>query len=242
MKCLVICSEADTNIIKELLNTLPIINKCLIKHNFSAGLEVLREFSPDICLLDLDIVTETEREFFKIGSSSTFPIISFSKDPMDAVQGYSSGILTDFILKPLNRERVVMAINRALSVHISNTGLRVSDHIFLKTGRIFKKFNLNEIIYIEAYGIYSKLYTEAGKFLVNDTISKIEIKLMMQDFIRVHKSYIINTNKITSFGAAYFEVNDKKIPIGVSYKAKLSGLLSMLSKAFDTSELELEHA
>jgi DNA-binding LytR/AlgR family response regulator len=97
-------------------------------------------------------------------------------------------------------------------------------------GRTLHRFNLEDIDYIEAFSIYSKIYSKGTLFVVNEIISALEIKLSKKAFVRVHKSYIINTNKITNIDNKNIWINQTPIPLGRTYKPLFEGLLKLFDK------------
>jgi two-component system response regulator LytT len=230
-KCLVVSNdETLNNEVVELLLKMPYLSRSLVVRTFSELLKELSEFSPTCIIIDTDTISLAKvNDIFGI-SPRQVSIVVLSSSTLEAVECYDQGLVTDFILKPLNFPRLRVALNRALKSYISFSGMTGVDYVFLKVGRSFLKFQLDEIIYIEAFGIYVKLYTSKGKTIVNDSISRVEKRLEHHDFIRVHKSYIINTKKIISFNSSAFELTLGKIPIGPNYKFKLDALLAMLSK------------
>ncbi len=237
VKCLVISS--DEKLVKEIelnIKNLPFINHFAIKSCFLSGISFAQEYNPSIIIADLNSFSELENTYMRESVMPSVPFIAISDDPMDAVKCYNSGIASDFLLKPFAKEQFIKSLSRALTTPISRINFKSPDSIFLKIGRSLKRVNINEIIFIEEYGIYTKVYTDAGRLIVNESISKMEQKLQIHNFIRVHKSFIINALKIDSISATHFEISEKKIPIGISYKSKLEGLLRFLSKEMELTE------
>lgn len=234
-KCLIISgNEGLAKEVIDLLLKMPYLSHSLIVKTFSELLKELAEFSPTCIIIDTDTISISKvNDIFSI-SPFHIPVILLSGNAQEAVESYDQGLATDFILKPLNFSRLRLGLNRALKSYISFSGMTGIDYVFLKVGRTFLKFQLDDIIFIEAFGIYVKLYTTNGKTIVNDSISRVERRLENHNFIRVHKSYIINTKKIVSFNSSAFELTLGKIPIGPNYKFKLDALLAMLSKSHNT--------
>jgi DNA-binding LytR/AlgR family response regulator len=91
-----------------------------------------------------------------------------------------------------------------------------------------QKINFENLDYIMAYGIYTKVYFNENYLLVNDNISYLESNLPPNIFIRIHKSYIVNLPKITSIDANHVFIQEKPIPIGLTFRSKLQVLLGSL--------------
>ncbi len=163
--------------------------------------------------------------------------IIISEDALDAVEAYNIGKSTDFILKPFSLDRLLIAIDRTLS----DSGLQVRNSqdgkkiVFFKMGRHFSKFDLNQVLYFQSYGVYLKVYTERDRkpSIINEAISTICDKLHTEDFMRIHKSYVINLDKITGFDGKRIFFNDFSISIGSSYREKLLNKLKIFGNIID---------
>jgi DNA-binding LytR/AlgR family response regulator len=91
---------------------------------------------------------------------------------------------------------------------------------------VISRFNYENIDYIEACGVRSKVYNKTEGIFVKNTIASLEQILPKEIFRRVHKSYIINLSKIIGFNHKEFLIDGLQIPIGVSYKPRLEDLFN----------------
>lgn len=157
------------------------------------------------------------------------PVIIVTSSPEYAINSYEIGTPVDFLLKPFDFSRFLVGVNRALHIHTKNDQLMDENYIFLKMGRRFQRFNVEEIDYIEAYGIYCKVFANSIPHVVNETISNLEEILSIKKFIRVHKSYIISFSKVTGFDHNKLYLKSGAVPIGISYKPKLQSFLRLFS-------------
>ena len=132
----------------------------------------------------------------------------------------------DYILKPIEESRLLKAIGRVMALNNSHKIDEEKGYCFLKVARKATRFDFEMIDYIESIGINSKIYYNDHFQLANESISDIE-KVLPPSFRRVHKSFIVNLNKITSLSMKTIEIENSKIPIGVSYKPKLMNLLKL---------------
>ncbi len=87
---------------------------------------------------------------------------------------------------------------------------------------------LKDILWIEASDIYALICTAAGKHLLNASLKVVEEKFPSSKFIRVHRSYIINLDKIEAIEEDHLIINNNRIPIGKTYRDKLMARLSFL--------------
>ena len=158
------------------IRKLPFVNTIKRVHTYQEVLEVSKLYIPDIIIADLRLVLKDD---FQALNSYTFkdvvPVIYIIEEPEDAVLSYTIGVASDCLMRPFSNERLMIAVNRALKdkLNISFNGMTGLDFLFLKMVILYKKFMLEDIQYIEAYGIYVKIHTENGVFIVNEIISKL---------------------------------------------------------------------
>lgn len=158
------------------------------------------------------------------------PTIITTSDPNFAVHCYDCDV-ADYLLKPFSSPRCIRAVNRALEMHVSTSSVADTESIFLKVGRQLKQFHFKDIDYVEAFGIYSKLYMQQHVTVVNEAITSLEQKLPKRYFSRVQKSYIVNMRKIVGFDTKHLQMSYTKIPIGLTYRDSLRGFWSLLEKS-----------
>lgn len=234
-KCLIVEDDSScVEILKTYLDKLPFFNvvgQCVSQ---SEAIAFLASETVDLIFLDLhlDNVEGENADGLDLLQTikSSAPIIITTSYPDFAVESYRIGKAIDYLVKPFEFNRFLMAINRALGLQLSARQILDKDYIFLKMGRHFQKFKLADIDYLQAYGIYLKVITNGVTHVVNDTISNLEETLDNSTFMRVHKSYIINVHKINKFNRNHLFLEEDKIPIGISYKPKLKGLLSLFNR------------
>lgn len=199
----------------------------------------------DLVFLDYHLPDMTGLDMLKI-LINTPPVIITTADPMQAVHCYDIDPIIDFLPKPYDYIRFFRSIRRALGVInpaakqtvstlsepllsqdtafsetapvLSTNGQKV---IYFKSGRAQVRFVLDEIKYAEAYGSYIKVCTQNGATAINTRLSALEKDLPADQFIRVHKSFIINMHHLRRLDAHQVHVAGKKIPIGITYHTKV---------------------
>jgi DNA-binding LytR/AlgR family response regulator len=136
---------------------------------------------------------------------------------------------TDYIQKPIAIERFNAAIKRAIDFHMLKRENQEDegDYIFIKSNLKKLKIYTNKIKWIEAYGDYVKVVTEDDTHLVLSTMKAFEKELSKGKFIRVHKSYIINIEKIDRFNSKFAEIGITKIPLSRNKKEDLVRALTI---------------
>ena len=149
-------------------------------------------------------------------------VIFITSKPEYAVKAFDYEA-TDYIQKPINALRFDAAVKRALNKQLllldSPSGN--SEHIFIKSNLKKLKVFTSRIKYIEAYGDYVKVITDEENHLVLSTMKSFETDLPDEQFIRVHKSFIVNLNKIDKFNSKFIEIGTIKIPLSRTKKDEL---------------------
>ncbi|MDI9309892.1 MAG: LytTR family DNA-binding domain-containing protein [Limnohabitans sp.] len=135
---------------------------------------------------------------------------------------------TDYLQKPITKERFNAAIKRALDLHMLRKDSHQeeeAEHIFIKSNLKKLKIYTSKIKWIEAYGDYVKIITDDDSHLVLSTMKSFEKDLSKDKFIRVHKSFIINVDKIEKFNSKFAEIGITKIPLSRNKKEDLMKVL-----------------
>jgi len=134
----------------------------------------------------------------------------------------------DYLLKPISFERLLQAINKFLNENITVTTQSTSEilpqetnFIFVRSDRKMIKINFFDIYYIESYSDYIKIHVADKIIVTRETITNIEARLPKNDFMRIHRSFIVSILKIESFTNEFVEIGRKAIPISRSYKKEV---------------------
>ncbi|GAA4230768.1 LytTR family DNA-binding domain-containing protein [Postechiella marina] len=146
-----------------------------------------------------------------------------------AVEGFELQAV-DYLLKPIAFDRLLKAINTYFNVY-SNTSKKLknlvdeNNFMFVRADRIMVKIDFNTIIYIESYSDYIKIHLKNKTIVTRETITAVEAKLPKLMFLRIHRSYIISINNITSFTNEQITINNTSLPISRSYKQQVIACL-----------------
>jgi DNA-binding LytR/AlgR family response regulator len=214
---------ASQKVLKHFINKIEFLDLISTCSNTSEAFECL-QINPDITLLFLDInmPNETGLEFYK--SLQNPPKVIFTTAyPQFAVEGFEVNAL-DYLLKPIAYKRFLQAINKALkALNVTNDS---KSNIIIKENKTFHKVMLTDILLIEAFGDYVKVYTKNQTILTLSTF-KAFIKNLPGYFIRIHKSFCINVNKMVKISGNIVVIENHKIPIGQTYKSKVIKDLSI---------------
>jgi len=147
-----------------------------------------------------------------------------------AVESYEYNII-DYLLKPVSFDRFSKTINKIVddglfspSTHEKeNTN---ADHLFVKSNGKFFKVNFSEINFIEGKKDYLKIHAAGYSLLTLQTMTEMEKILPANQFLRVHKSYIVALANIKSIYGNTIEVGNETIPIGLNFKDKVLNLIN----------------
>ena len=205
--------------------------------NYGETLMALKTKAIDVILLDVNLESIDGLNGFDLLRQypNLPPVIIISNTPDYAVESYNIGKAKDFLVKPIDTRRLLLAMNRALDTDLESGQLIDSKSFFLKMGRKFQRFIIDDIDYFEGYGIYAKVITKDASHVINDTLTNLEKVLDRKKFIRVHKSYIINLNKLSGFDHNKLYLRNSTVPIGSSYKSKLDSLLKLFDNDLDNN-------
>ncbi|MEM1219583.1 MAG: LytTR family DNA-binding domain-containing protein, partial [Bacteroidota bacterium] len=149
-----------------------------------------------------------------------------------ALEGYELNVV-DYLLKPFSLARFLQAVQKAQSPDKTPSSAPVAplppsseSSFFLKGDKTHHQVKASEILYVEAYGNYTKVYLRDRMILTHKKISEFEQLLPGSDFMRVHKSFLVAKAKIASIQGNQILIADHTIPIGQTYRSKINDLLS----------------
>ena len=146
-----------------------------------------------------------------------------------AVESYEYDV-TDFVKKPISTARFLKAVEKANKRFNTDASLFTTkgETIFIKSDSKLVQINTHKIFWIEALGNYMRVITEDGKYTILSTMKDVANKLPSDEFVRVHRSFIVRLDKIESIEDNYIVINNNQINIGKAYKEGLSGKLNLL--------------
>jgi DNA-binding LytR/AlgR family response regulator len=181
--------------------------------------------SMDLLFLDIEMPVVSGFDFLD-GLKTKPQVIFITAKPEYAVKAFDYDA-TDYLQKPITNARFDAAINRAINLQMLLTESQDEDaeHIFIKSKLKKMKVFTSKIKWIEALGDYLKVITEDESHLVLSTMKSFETDLPGEKFVRVHKSYIVNIEKVDKFNSKYAEIGTSKIPLSRNKKDDLKRAL-----------------
>ena len=129
----------------------------------------------------------------------------------------------DYLLKPITLERFMKAVQKLMPRKdvVSLAQEPAVPYIFIKVDRKLIKLNYDDILYIEALGDYVKFITSENTFVSYMKVSALELLLPANNFLRIHRSYIVSQQKISYLEGNFLKINEIELPIGQTYKDQL---------------------
>jgi DNA-binding LytR/AlgR family response regulator len=184
------------------------------------ALDAIQELKPQLIFLDINMPGLTGLEL--LSSLSNPPEVIFTTAyPEFAVQGYDFNIC-DYLLKPIPYDRFLKAVNKAKEhLKTKQTDGKSDDFIFVKSDKKYFKVKFNDIFYIEGLKDYVIIKTPTSRIVSLQTMKYLEERLPKHLFIRIHRSYIVNIEKIISLDNYELQIDTTSLPIGKNYKDEL---------------------
>ncbi len=138
----------------------------------------------------------------------------------------------DYLRKPISKERFLNAVHKAVTNYKlkNEEGFDEEDFIFVKSNLKKRKVFLNELRYIEALGDYVKMVTEHDSLVVLSTMKAFEALLPKDRFLRIHKSYIVNLDKVIRYNSKVIELEKEQLPLSRNRKTDLVQALAANNK------------
>lgn len=209
------------------LDSFEIAGEC---KNALKAIEFLKKEKIDLMFLDVNMPEITGIDFLRTIPDPPYVIITTAFREY-AIEGYDLDVV-DFLLKPISFERFLKAINRycnrtrSVPKTQNNTQDRGENkYMYVQDGKNIFKLSYDDVLYLEGYGEYVKVITPSKTYLVRDSLTEFENKLSSDSFLRIHKSYIVNIQKITGFSSIHVLLRDVELPIGRMHRERSMNIL-----------------
>lgn len=216
-------------IIEEYIGMIPglqLVAKC---RNAMETLNVLRTQRVDVLFIDIHMPGISGLDFIR--SLKERPaIILTSAYPNYAIEGFDIDAV-DYLLKPISIERFLRAVNKVFQriplredaeARTQATG---RTFFFIKSNNDFIKIAYDAILYIEGLENYVRIHCDNKTIISFSTMKHMEDILTQHDFLRIHRSYIINLQKVTSFQNHTFRIGPTELAVGKSYRKAVAEVL-----------------
>ncbi len=239
VSCIIIEDELPASILLEL--HIAKFDFLALKGKFtsiSGAQNILKTQKIDLIFLDINLPGKSGIEFAQTIHLETAIIFTTAYTEY-AVQGFELEAI-DYILKPISYERFAKAINKYSKIRelneivlSSKKSEKENPFIFVKCERKMIKLFLDEIEYFESQGNYLLIYSETNSYKTYQSITEMEEKLPEGLFCKIHRSFLVSINKITSFNTSNIKIRNKELPIGRFYRLSTAHLLNSLTSLND---------
>ncbi|MEJ8800456.1 LytR/AlgR family response regulator transcription factor [Pontibacter sp. H249] len=198
---------------------LEVVGKC---SNAIAAFQVLQQQTVDLMFLDIKMPQLLGTDFVK--SLHNPPKVIFTTAYREyALDGYDLDVV-DYLLKPISLERFLKAVQKVYRVEAPATAATepiapANDRfLYFRVDRKMVKVILSDILYIESLKDYVRIVTPSKQIIAKQTISSLEEMLPEDNFLRIHRSFVVSQDKIDSFSQSHVEIAGKELPVGRYYK------------------------
>lgn len=229
LSCIIVDDEPNAVKLLEMLihqNTeWKLLAKC---YDALEAMTFLKEHKPDFIFLDINMPQLTGMEFAGLLAKDTGIVFTTAYSEY-AADSYSYQTI-DYLLKPITLKRFLAAMQK-IEAYFNNyqVNQKVSpssnqEYFFVKSGKVFRKILLEDILYFEGEKEYARLVTTGEQLLIYRRLKDIEEQLA-PPFVRVHNSYIVNTKQLNKIQDNHIFIADKQIPISEKFKDGFMALI-----------------
>lgn len=226
MRCLLVDDEPPAlEILRTYIATTPMLEIAGECHHAVGAFEFLQRHDVDIIFLDINMPQLMGTDFLKALPNP--PKVIFTTAYRDfAVDGFELGAV-DYLLKPYSLDRFLRAIHRALSqeqkpVKKESLHTETDRFIYVRADRKMMKIMVDDILYVESLKDYVRIVMKERQVITKQTITALEEMLPEQEFMRIHRSFIVAAKKIDSFSQNSIFIGKAEIPVGPLYKHEIS--------------------
>ena len=221
--CIIVEDEPiAAEVLEDYIRQVPFLKLKKICSDAIYAMETLQNEPIDLIFLDIHLPKLKGLDFVKTLKHPPRIIITSAYQEY-ALQGYELNVV-DYLLKPVEFSRFLTAVNKLKQQDTTKANqpipLATEDraHLFFNVNKKHVKIYLDDILYIKSLREYVKITTRDKAILTKIQLGEIEEMLATNNFLRVHRSFIVSKNKIESFSPSEIEINGTQIPVGRNYK------------------------
>jgi DNA-binding LytR/AlgR family response regulator len=225
LSCIIVDDESlALDLLEDNVAKVPFLQLKARCRNAYEAMDFLQNNPIDLIFLDIQMPGITGVQFLE-GLTNKPMVIFVTAYQQYAIEGFNLDVI-DYILKPVSFERFLKAANKALDYQKIRTDLKSNvidankiEYIFIHADYSLMKIMLEDILYIEGLKDYIKIHLTTQKYPVvcRMTMKSIEEKLPSNEFLRIHKSYIISLKKVESIRNQKIKIGENHIPLSDNY-------------------------
>lgn len=210
--CIIIDDEPSSqNVLKSFINRIDYLELAHVCNDALEALDYLKNNAVNLLFLDINMPQLSGVSFYK--SLQNPPKVIFTTAYSEyALEGFELDA-TDYLLKPFSFERFVKAVSKIKKLNDDKT-----EHIIIKSDKKLHQIKFEDIIFVEGLGDYIKVHLKDNFLVTYKTLKEMKNALPNSVFLQVHKSFIINKNKVDYIEGNLVIINSNKIPLGQKYK------------------------
>jgi DNA-binding LytR/AlgR family response regulator len=222
LNCLIVDDEPIArNGLAEDIKEFDFLHIAGLAENAFQALQFLNSPEPiDLLFLDIDMPGLSGLDFLKLVRVKPIVIITTAYQQY-AINGFELGVM-DYLLKPISLERLGIAVNKAKEWYLLKNQEAVehdtNDFLYVKCNGKYEKIRFAEILYIEAANNYVLIHTAGKRFITYHTLKGIEGQLPLNQFVKVHKSFIVSRGHIDQINGSEIIINEIHIPLSRNFK------------------------
>lgn len=230
--CLIVDDEPIAiRVVRNHLQNFPNIEIAGECSNAIEALDFLMQKQVDLMFLDIQMPQITGLELIR--NLQHPPLVIFTTAYRDfAVEAFDLDVV-DYLLKPFSLARFAKSIGKFVQqMSEKNNGFHhpetnpTPDYILIKADKKIYKIDLNDLVYLESMGDYVCVYTSTEKITTKERISNLYEKLPANQFLRIHRSYVVSIRRIDAILAGCIEIANKKLPVGRNFKEQVETFLN----------------
>lgn len=225
MNCIIIEDQPPAQrILKKYIEDIDSLQLLNTFNQATKAMEFLQSNEVDLIFLDIHLPKISGIEFLKILPYRPSVILTTAFSEY-ALEGYELNVV-DYLLKPFSFQRFVQAVSKVPEREgrgVGNHPKSYRKEVFIKSGYEFVKLTISEIRYIKSDASYTEIFAEGKRHISSEPL-RFWIDLLDEtQFVRIHKSYIVNTSKITKvLGNQVYMDDEEVLPVGRAYKEEFS--------------------
>jgi DNA-binding LytR/AlgR family response regulator len=190
-----------------------------------AAFEYLQHNETDILFLDVEMPGESG--FQLLDKLTVMPKVILTTSKTDYAYDAFQYNVTDYLKKPFSYVRFQEAVNKVTESLIEKKPAEKKEDIFIKSDGKLTRLNYQDILYIESVGDYVKYYTPGRSYITHSTLKATEERMSSPDFMKVHRSFIVNLKKINNIQDYTLVIGDSLIPISKLLKTEIMGRINI---------------
>jgi len=204
------------------------VKETMYTDNASEVFKILKDFQPDLFLLDINISGDTDGIQLALllrerGFSNFIFITSYHDD--DTIFRAQHVQPLAYILKPFTEATISSNLNIAFAKILLQRNEEITTEsvqpLFVKTGSTLLQVQPKDILFAEAFDNYTYIQTKTDKHLLPHTLKYVSEKLISSNFVRSHKKYIVNINHVNSIQGGVIYIAEHRVRLGKVYKQRL---------------------